>query len=41
MHLPASPTLNENEVLNKMADKRFIPTNKWNYDLPVNFITYG
>jgi membrane-associated phospholipid phosphatase len=32
----------ETEALNKMADKRFIPcTDKWNYDLPVNFVTYG
>jgi len=40
--LQLSESQTEAETLNKIADKRFIPcTDKWNYDLPVNFATYG
>jgi len=41
VNLPVFGNDTPNEILNRMADPKFAPATKWNYDLPVSFITYA
>lgn len=41
VNLPVTGNDSQSDILNRIADPKFAPSVKWNYDLPASFITYG